>query len=183
MKRLNLVLVVSLVGVGLTAIGCGGGAPAEEAAAPAAAPTLPPPSLGEAAEGEERPRFIAPIRGIAELAYLKPDTEVVSGEVVTQITVQNRATGAIAGLKIDEYWWDADGNPLPGDSERLRQPLMPGEVAVIELRVPRNSRMNRNNYNFSHANGEIKATLVPELPDPEPVEEAEEADATDGEPT
>lgn len=188
MKRLNLVLVVAMVGLGLTAIGCGGSggdAPAEEAAAPAAAPTLPPPSLGEGAEGEERPRFIAPIRGIAELAYLQPDTDVVSGEVVTKITVQNRATGAIAGLKIDEYWWDADGNPLPGDSERLRQPLMPGEVATIELRVPRNSRMNRNNYNFSHANGEIKATLVPELPDPEPgeAEEGEDGEPTDGEPT
>ena len=104
---------------------------------------------------------------------------MINGDVVTIIRLQNRATGAIAGLKVDEFWWDESGNPLPGDSQRIRQPLMPGEVATIELRVPRDSRMNRNNYSFSHANGEIKATLVTELPDPEEEEEA----GDEGEPT
>ena len=190
MNRLNLVVVIALAGFGLTAIGCGGSgggdtAPAADetaAAEPAPAPapaTAAGGDAGGAGEAEERPRFVAPIRGIAEIAYLKPNTRVVSGEVVTIIRLQNRATGAIAGLKVDEYWWDEAGNPLPGDSQRLRQPLMPGDVATIELRVPRDGRMNRNNYNFSHANGEIKATLVNELPDPE--EEADE-DA-EGEPT
>jgi len=41
-------------------------------------------------------------------------------------------------------------------------------VATIELRVPRDNRMNQNQYSFSHANGVINATLVTELPDPEP---------------
>jgi hypothetical protein len=50
---------------------------------------------------------------------------------------------------------------------------MPGEVATIELRVPRDNRMNQNQYSFSHANGAIKATLVTELPDPEPDPEEE----------
>ncbi len=195
MNRLNLVLVIALASLGLTASGCGGSgggdaAPAaEEAAAPAAEETAAPaaadaPAAGADAdvgdaegEAEERPRFIAPIRGVAEIAYLKPNTRVISGDVVTTIRLQNRATGAIAGLKVDEFWWDESGNPLPGDSQRIRQPLMPGEVATIELRVPRDSRMNRNNYSFSHANGEIKATLVTELPEEE--EEAED----EGEPT
>ena len=191
MNRLNLVLVIALASLGLTASGCGGSgggdaAPAaEETAAPAAADA---PAAGADAdagdaegEAEERPRFIAPIRGVAEIAYLKPNTRVISGDVVTTIRLQNRATGAIAGLKVDEFWWDESGNPLPGDSQRIRQPLMPGEVATIELRVPRDSRMNRNNYSFSHANGEIKATLVTELPEEEEEEEEEEED--EGEPT
>lgn len=182
MNRLNLLCGMTLVCLGLLALGCGGGdtAPAaEDTAAQAEAPSAAPAAAEETAaaadeaEGEdERPRFISPIRGVAELAYLAPDTNLVQGEVVTIIQVQNRATAPIAGLKVDEYWWDSSGNPLPGDSQRLRQPLMPGAVATIELRVPRDSRMNRNNYNFSHANGEIKATLVTELP-----EEAEEAEA------
>ena len=183
MNRLNLVLVIALASLGLTASGCGGSgggdaAPAaEETAAPAAGADA---DAGDAeGEAEERPRFIAPIHGVAEIAYLKPNTRVISGDVVTIIRLQNRATGAIAGLKVDEFWWDESGNPLPGDSQRIRQPLMPGEVATIELRVPRDSRMNRNNYSFSHANGEIKATLVTELPDPEEEEEAED----EGEPT
>ena len=50
---------------------------------------------------------------------------------------------------------------------------MPGEVAEIELRVPRDNRMNQNQYSFSHANGEINAQLVDDLPDPEPEEESE----------
>ena len=188
MKRLNLFLFIGLASAGLTAYGCGGSggdaAPAEDAAAPAAAeaPAAEPDADASAAEGdaEERPRFIAPIRGIAEIAYLKPDTRVVSGEVVTTITLQNRATGAIAGLKVDEFWWDESGNPLPGDSQRIRQPLMPGDVVTIELRVPRDTRMNRNNYSFSHANGEIKASLVDDLPDPEEEEEETEGEPTEG---
>ena len=179
MKRLNLIFAVALVSVGLTTIGCGGSngddasaPPAEEAAA-SALPTTPVASAGVEGEAEERPRFIAPIRGPADIAYLAPDTNVENGEVVTRIVLQNRATGAIAGLKVDEFWWDSDRNPLPGDSQRLRQPLMPGEVVEIELRVPRDNRMNQNQYSFSHANGEVNAQLVEDLPDPEPEEESE----------
>ena len=179
MKRLNLIFAVALVSIGLTTIGCGGSngddasaPPAEEAAA-SALPTTPVASAGVEGEAEERPRFIAPIRGPADIAYLAPDTNVENGEVVTRIVLQNRATGAIAGLKVDEFWWDSDRNPLPGDSQRLRQPLMPGEVVEIELRVPRDNRMNQNQYSFSHANGEINAQLVDDLPDPEPEEESE----------
>ena len=144
MNRLNLMCGITLACLGLLALGCSGGdtAPAaEDTAAQAEAPSDAPPAAEEEAEGEEeRPRFISPIRGVAELAYLAPDTNVVKGEVVTIIQVQNRATAPIAGLKVDEYWWDESGNPLPGDSQRLRQPLMSGAVATIELRVPHDSR-------------------------------------------
>jgi len=190
MNRLSFIWGIALVSLTLSALGCGGGssngdnstlsettteeapvtepeevAPTDTAAAPA-----------EAAAESERPRFVAPIRGIAEVAYLTPDTEVIDGEVVTRIRIQNRATGAIAGLKVDEFWYDASGNPLGGDSQRVRQPLLVGEITEIELRIPRSSRMNRNSFQFSHANGEIEATQVDELPDPVE-EEAEEAES------
>ena len=182
MKHFNLVLVIALAGISVTAIGCtgtenaGNSEPAaEDTAAPAAgaveealtpaANTNDEASSGD--EAEERPRFIAPMRGIADIAHLRPETKVESGDVVTRITLQNRATGAIAGLKVEEFWWDKAGNPLPGDAQRVAQPLMPGQVITIELRVPRDNRMSQNQYKFTHANGEINATLVPELPDPE----------------
>ncbi len=181
MNRLSFIWGIALVSLTLSALGCGGGSSngdestlsettAEEAAVEAAE------AAGEAAEApaeSERPIFVAPIRGIAEVAYLTPDTEVIDGEVITRITIQNRATGAIAGLKVDEFWYDSDGNTVGGDSQRHRQPLLVGEVVTIELRMPRNSRMNRNQIQFSHANGEIKATNVDELPDPEEEEEEE----------
>ena len=185
MNRLSFIWGIALVSLTLSALGCGGGSSngdestlsettAEEAAVEAAE------AAGEAAEApaeSERPIFVAPIRGIAEVAYLTPDTEVIDGEVITRITIQNRATGAIAGLKVDEFWYDSDGNTVGGDSQRHRQPLLVGEVVTIELRMPRNSRMNRNQIQFSHANGEIKATNVDELPDPEEEEEEEETES------
>jgi len=33
----------------------------------------------------------------------------------------------------------------------------------VTLRTPVNPKMDRNSYNFSHANGTIKTTLLPKL--------------------
>ncbi len=43
---------------------------------------------------------------------------------------------------------------------------MPGETIVVELNTPKNPKMNRNSYNFTHANGTIKTKLVPKLTAP-----------------
>jgi len=190
MNRVSFIWGIALMSLTLSALGCGEGSSngdnstlsettTEEAPVTEpeeVAPTDTAEAPAEAAAESERPRFVAPIRGIAEVAYLTPDTEVIDGEVVTRIRIQNRATGAIAGLKVDEFWYDASGNPLGGDSQRVRQPLLVGEITEIELRIPRSSRMNRNSFQFSHANGEIEATQVDELPDPVE-EEAEEAES------
>ena len=58
------------------------------------------------------------------------------------------------GLNIDEYGF------IPVD-----------EVIEVELRVPRNSRMDRSNYEFSHQNGVIDANLFEEMEEPTPLEE------------
>ena len=189
MNRLSFIWGIALVSLTLSALGCGGESSngdestlsettTEEAPVtePEVAPADTTEAPAEAPPESERPRFVAPIRGIAEVAYLTPDTEVIDGEVVTRIRMQNRATGAIAGLKVDEYWYDANGNPVGGDSFRVRQPLLVGETTTVELRIPRSSRMNRNSFQFSHANGEIEATQVDELPDPVE-EESEEAES------
>ena len=49
------------------------------------------------------------------------------------------------------------------DSQRLKKPLMPGEVATIELHTPKNPGMQRNSYKFSHANGTVKTTLLAKI--------------------
>lgn len=110
-----------------------------------------------------RPRLVAPIKGVAEIGFLKPVVKVVGDEVVTTMKIKNLSTGAIAGLKIDEFWYDTSGNMLPGDSERVRQPLQPGQVIEIELRTPKNAKMKSNNYQFSHANGTIKPKVLDKL--------------------
>ena len=96
--------------------------------------------------------------------------------------IKNVAENAIAGFQIDEFWFDADGNTVTGDQIRFQEPLMVGEVRDIELRVPRVSTMDRSNYEFTHQNGDILATLMDEIePPPEPEEEEGEEDSAGGE--
>ena len=110
-------------------------------------------------------KFVAPVKGTADLGILKPVVKVLGTEVVTTIKVKNLSTGAIAGLRVDEFWYDKAGNMLPGASERLRAPLMPGEVVTLTLKTPKNAKMDRNSYQFSHANGQIKTKTLTKIDD------------------
>ena len=123
------------------------------------APATPAPPAAPAAPT----KFVAPARGTVELGYLKPVTKRDKTMVITTIKVKNLAQGSIVGLKIAEFWWDKTGNPVTGSEDRLRKPLLPGEVATLTLQTPYNAKMDRNNYTFTHANGEIKTKLLPKL--------------------
>jgi hypothetical protein len=148
MKRATLAtLVAVVVSVGVSSVGF--------------AQATPPPQGTSAAAPKKK--FVAPVKGVAEIGYLKPVVKVVGTEVVTTIKIRNMSLGAIAGLRVDEFWYDKGGNMLPGDSERLRQPLNPGEVVTVELRTPKNPKMDRNSYQFSHANGQIKAKVLTKI--------------------
>jgi hypothetical protein len=115
------------------------------------------------AAAQER-KLVAPIRGEAKLDITKPNTKVMGNEVVTVITVRNPATaGAIAGLKVEENWYDKAGNPVAGDTYRHPRPLKAGEAVTITLRTPKSPAMNSNQYQFSHGNGTIKTTIVPKI--------------------
>jgi hypothetical protein len=131
--------------------------------APSSAPASAPPAQAPAA----RPRLVAPVRGVAQIGYTKPAVKrgKIDGRdfVITTMRIQNMATAPIAGLKVDDFWYDKQGNPLPSDSYRHPKPLQPGEVITVTLETPLDPRMNRNQRQFSHANGEIKPTLVPKL--------------------
>ena len=111
------------------------------------------------------------VRGLAEIAYEQPTARRDGNFIVTQFRIKNLAENAIAGLQVDEFWFDSDGNTVTGDSVRFREPVLRDQVVDIELRVPRDPAMDRSNYEFSHQNGEIKATLFDEIEDPEEEEE------------
>jgi hypothetical protein len=151
---------LTLIGVVLLLAGA-----AAEQAKPAVAP---PPNATKRPSDEVAPatqaRLVAPVRGQAELGYTKPVTKNDGKFITTTIKVKNLASGAIAGLKVDEFWYDKDGNPVSGSQPfRYRKPLQPGEVIEVVLKVPLNKAMNRNQYKFEHANGTIKATQLPKL--------------------
>lgn len=130
-----------------------------------AKPAAPPPAA--AAPAAAPGKLVPPVRGVADLAVLKPVVKngKIDGRdyILTSIQVKNMSTGSIAGLKVDEFWYDKTGNPVTGDTFRYRKPLQPGEVITVELRTPRDPRMNRNQYLFAHANGDVKATAVPKF--------------------
>jgi hypothetical protein len=99
------------------------------------------------------------VKGTAEVGILQPVTKVEGKEVVTTIKVKNMSKGTIVGLKVEEYWYDKDGNPIPGDSKRLAQPLAPAGINTIVLRTPKNDQMYKNQYVFTHDNGQVHTTV------------------------
>ena len=177
MKQYRMLVCASaLLAFTLTAAGCGGAPEATEETEPAAAPATAASEAEEEAteatpeQSEEpaaRPRLVAPVRGVAQIGYTAPVVKsgTIGGKefIITTIEVKNMATGAIAGLMVDEFWYDRAGNPVTGDNYRHQSPLQPGEVITITLETPRTPQMDRNQYSFSHANGDINATLQPSL--------------------
>ena len=118
--------------------------------------------IGAAALGAQT-KLATPIRGDAEIGYLTPATSVdhKAGMVRTTIKVKNLSTtGSIAGLKVEEFWFDKAGNPVTGSRARLQKPLQPLEVAELKLETPRDPKMDRNSYTFSHANGKIRTKAM-----------------------
>ena len=172
MTRLGRVLLFGFLACVLTAAACGGSAPAEEEMPVDTGP--PPPSAAAVAAANrlssqlgDDVRLVPTVRGLAEIGYEQPTARRDGNFIVTRFRVKNLAENAIAGLQVDEFWFDSDGNTVTGDSVRFREPVLMGQVVDIELRVPRNAAMDRSNYEFSHQNGEIKATLFESIEDPE----------------
>jgi hypothetical protein len=139
------------------------------AAAEQAKPAVQPPAAATKRPNDEGApttpgKLVAPVRGQAELGFTNPVSKRVGNMIVTTIKVKNLSKGAIAGLKVDEFWYDKKGDPVTGSQPfRYRKPLQPGEVIEVELKVPTDPRMDRNQYKFEHANGTIKTTKLPKL--------------------
>ena len=150
--------MLAFAGAGLLVAAAATAGQAKPAPAGQAKPATPP-----ATQPAAPAKFIPAVRGQAELGYLKPVTKRAGTEIVTVIKVKNLSSAPIAGLKVDEFWYDKAGDPVTGDTFRYKKLMMPGEVLDVTLRTPVNPKMDRNSYNFSHANGTIKTTLMPKL--------------------
>jgi hypothetical protein len=102
-------------------------------------------------------KSFSPARGDAEIGVLAPVTKVEKDMVITTIKVKNlMPNSSIAGLKVEEFWWDKTDNPVTGSKARVTKPLLPGEVATLTLQTPKDPKMFRNSYQFTHANGKVK---------------------------
>src|SRR5262245_26110140 len=120
---------------------------------------------------QDAPRkLVAPVRGEANVELTQPDTKIVGNDVVTTFKVKNVSSGPIAGFKVQENWFKGpSGDALSGDEYRHPRPFQVNEVIQVKLTVPRARVVGaRNQYQFSHANGTIKAKSVKTLDLPKP---------------
>jgi hypothetical protein len=122
---------------------------------------LPPPAVSPV-KSAPAPALQAPFVGEAQIGYAKPVTTVDRGKrmVVTKIEVKNLSGGAIAGFKVEEFWFDRVGNPIVGNTFKNPTPFEAGATLTITLDTPLNPLMFENTYQFSHANGKVRTRLL-----------------------
>jgi hypothetical protein len=110
-------------------------------------------------------KFVPPVRGQAEIDYVKDQTRREGSTLITKIHVKNISSAPIARLKVTETWYDKKNNMLPGGEGVINGLLQPNETQMIEVRTPTNPNFNVQMFMFAHANGTIKPHLVKSLDD------------------
>jgi hypothetical protein len=171
MRRLNVALI-GFLAVGVAAMGCGGGTAEGEEGAPEVEMSAPTTQLRPLLDQvEDESRLVAVLRGPGQIGYLSPRSTREGSDIVTTFTIKNVSTAPLAGFKVNEFWYDDNGDTLTGGQYRMKRPLLENEVLQVTLRVPRNSRATRSNYEFSHQGGEVEATEFEEMEDPSAIVE------------
>jgi hypothetical protein len=119
-----------------------------------AAPTATPAPAAPA-------KWVKPYKGTATIDVIQSPSRKVGNEMVTVLKIKNTSPGAIALLRGDETWFDKNLKPASGDSPKpIRQPLNPGDVVEMTFHAPYKPDLYRSSYQFTHANGDVKATQV-----------------------
>ena len=126
-------------------------------AGPVVAQTSQTPTLSPILAGK---KLTPPIRGQADVDYVKPQTTRKGADVVTKIQVKNMSNAPIARLRVIETWFDKSGGTIPGGEGVINGLLNPGEVATIEIHTPFSDKLSSNSWNFLHANGTVKPHSV-----------------------
>jgi hypothetical protein len=108
-------------------------------------------------------KFVAPIKGTAEIQLTNPVTKREKDMVVTTIRVKNVSSAPIARLTCSETWYDAKNQIVTGGRGAINGLLQPGEIQDIVIDTPFNPNMKANNFNFTHANGDVKPKKVAKL--------------------
>ena len=100
-------------------------------------------------------KFTPPVRGTAEIEFVKEATRREGSTLVTKIHVKNTMNAPIARLKVVETWYDKQGGMIPGGEGVINGLLQPGDVQTIEVRTPVNMNMSSSMLQVTHANGGV----------------------------
>jgi hypothetical protein len=110
-------------------------------------------------------KLTPPLKGEALIEFTQPVTKAVPGKnmVQTVIKVKNASLSPVARLQITETWFDKAGGVVAGGRAGVNGLLQPGDVQVITIDTPYNTKMSSNSWNFTHANGTVKTQKVAKL--------------------
>lgn len=122
-------------------------------ATPATSQTAPPPAVAKA-------RMATPVKGTAWIEVIQGQGKRVGSDVVTVSKIKNVSNAPIAGLRVDEYWYNTKREQVTGDTERVRTPIAPGEVIEVTTKSPVKPDLYMSRLMFTHANGKVQATGV-----------------------
>jgi hypothetical protein len=166
MNRARFVSAATLAGVGLLGVSLF-----------AQNPPVQAPEMKSVLAGK---KFTPPIKGEANVDFVKTPTRREGTTLVTKITVKNMSNAPIPRLRVAESWYDKEGNMIPGGDATINGLLQPNEVATLEIRTPVNPKMDRSMLQFTHANGTVKTHPVKSLDAPATAKEpaAKNASAT-----
>jgi hypothetical protein len=128
--------------------------PAAQAPATKAAPVTAAPAPATAA------KFTKMYKGTAEIEVIQAAPKRVGQDMVTVLKIRNMSPGTLSLLKVDEYLYDHTMKVVSGDTEPYRKPFNPGEVIEITMKSPVKPDLYKNQFAFSHANGQVKAKPV-----------------------
>jgi len=128
--------------------------PGTQAPATKAAPATAKPAPAAPA------RFVPMLKGTANLEVIQGTPKKIGADMVTVLTIKNMSDAAVSLLKVDEYWYDRKMQVVSGDSQAYRKPFNPGDVIEITMKSPVKPGLYKNQFAFSHANGDVKVKPV-----------------------
>jgi hypothetical protein len=110
-------------------------------------------------------RMATPLKGTAFIEVIQGVGKHVGTDMVTVSRIKNVSSAPIAGLRVDEFWYDKKLAQVSGDTERVKQPIAPGEVIDVTTKSPFKPDLYRPQLTFTHANGTVTVKAVKKFTD------------------
>jgi hypothetical protein len=128
------------------------------------AQTPPAPDLHPVLAGR---KLDPPLKGTAQIDVVYPPSHSRDKDtVITKIQLKNVSNGPVSRLTIEEPWYDKDGAIVASGRATVPGMLQPNEVQIVTLTTAYNPKMQRSNYQFSHANGTVNVNKVAKMEAP-----------------
>jgi hypothetical protein len=127
-------------------------------ATPATTANAPAPAVAKA-------RMAPPVKGTAYVEVIQGQGKTVGSDIVTVSKIKNVSNAPIAGLRVDEYWYNAKLVQVTGDTQRVRAPIAPGEIIEVTTKSPVKPDLYKSTLMFNHANGKVTAKGVKKFTD------------------